>query len=127
MSKIQTKVGRRGRDQNQLPDMSEIAHQDVMRLAAMHGYDQVVLMARRDGDDGGFCVVTSGIGVRNGKIAQELGEIIKGMTGMKEVDQAADAELAAAKREMAEAPEGGDPETGKKLIDLSHTKRKYNH
>ena len=102
----------------------EIPYDKLARLMAEHGWDQAVLYYRREGRDGGEGVTVAGLTYRDSEVAREMGDFLKtNVFGWKpEQSEELDKVVAEAKREMAESPEGGDPDTGKRLIDTSHTK-----
>ncbi|MDE2098493.1 MAG: hypothetical protein KGL39_14665 [Patescibacteria group bacterium] len=62
--------------ENPIP-MRDIPYGAVMHLAASHGFDQVVLIARKEGRDGGECVVSAGITHRDASIADEIARFLK--------------------------------------------------
>lgn len=106
----------------------EISSQDLAQFCVSHGWDQAVLYYRRDGQDGGEGCTFMGLTYRDGEIAREMADFLKkNVFGWKsEEAPELDKMITDAKREMAEAPQGGDPDTGKKLINLdaARTKKK---
>jgi hypothetical protein len=102
----------------------EIPYDKLARLMVEHGWDQAVVYYRREGHDGGEGVTTAGLTYRDAEIAREMGDFLKSKVfGWKSEESAElDKMITEAKKEMAESPEGGDPDTGKRLIDTSHTK-----
>lgn len=93
----------------------------VGKILAVHGWEIGVLFYYKDGAEGGHGVTCAGLGIRNGRIAQEfMRQITEYMQQAdpesKAVKETLDKELADAKNEMGEGPQGGDPDAGKKLI-----------
>lgn len=104
-------------DNNRLPPQ-EIGHEELGRLIVLKGWDQAVLYCRRE--DGAEQVVHVGRTYKHGRIAEDMASFLKASVFGWEQEASAraslDAEVAAAKREMAEGPDGGDPNTGMRLI-----------
>jgi hypothetical protein len=95
----------------------DIQPQDLMRFVAYHGWDQAVLIYRRSESDGDCEGVTYvGLTYRDGQIAEQCGKLVKQIIGMKVDTVDIDKEIMLAKREMAGGPDGGDPDTGKRII-----------
>jgi|SRR5271165_3985242 len=109
-------------DKNHARGPQPVSHEALGNLMKYYGWDQAILIARTE--DGDECVTTSGIGYRNGKIAQEMGEFMKFKVMGWQHDTSLDEEIAKAKREMAEGPEN-DPLAGKRIImdSIANTRR----
>lgn len=96
--------------------MRQVDHQLLGALMADHGYDQAVLYLRKDGEDGGENVVSAGLGFRSGRVAQDMAEFLRrNVFGMKLETDALDAEIEAAKKEMASTNETGE-DIGSQII-----------
>lgn len=89
------------------------------KLAGIFGWDQIVIVCRSEGEDGGEMVTHAGRGPRDAKIAEELaGAISEHALGwVSETAPELDKMVREAKKEMATGPEN-DPDLGKRLIRL---------
>lgn len=89
------------------------------RLAAIHGWDQIVIVCRSEGEDGGEMVTHAGRGPRDAKIAEELaGAISEHALGwVSDTAPELDQMVRDAKKEMATGPDS-DPNLGQRLIKL---------
>jgi hypothetical protein len=97
----------------------EISAQELAQLVCRAGWDQAVLVCRREGDNGGEQVVNVGLTYRDGRIAEEMAKVIKQIMGWKpegDFQNELDKEVAAAKAEMDEGPGDGTVSTGRKII-----------
>lgn len=105
---------------NPLPFPKEIDYQKVAELIVKHGWDQAVLYARREGANGGETVVSCGLTYRDAEIAREMADFLKSKVFGWQSEESAELDkiVAEAKKEMAEGPLDGDPDTGKKLLAL---------
>jgi len=89
-----------------------------MKIAAYHGYEQIVCIARREGDDGATNVTYAGLTARDRLVAEAIaGDIKRSVLGWESSDEAKalEAMVKEAKREMQEGPDG-DVERGKRMI-----------
>lgn len=103
-------------DMNNPRPLQQPDHQLLGALMADHGFDQAVLYMRKEGEDGGEAIVCAGLGFRNGRIAQEMKEFLRtNVFGMKLETDALDAEIEAAKKEMASTNETGE-DIGSQII-----------
>jgi hypothetical protein len=94
-------------------DPREISAQNLAKFAVAHGWDQAVIIYRREEADGTAEGVTfMGRTYRDSKIAEEIAKLIKQMIGMKPDTAELDKEIAAAKAEMHEGPNN----EGKRII-----------
>ena len=98
---------------------TEVSDKTLGRLIAMHGWEIGVMFYYKEGEEGGMGVTCAGLGLRNGKIAQEFMRRIIDAVGMEMDTSEIDKEIDAAKKEMAEGPEGGDPNTGRIVMGES--------
>ncbi len=101
--------------------MKEIDYASAARLAAEFGYDQIVIIARKEGPEGGECVCHAGLTKRDALTAEAIAEMLKfHVMGWDKTDEAKELEtlVRQAKKEMVEGPDGGDPQLGRKLIAL---------
>ena len=90
---------------------TEVSDKTLGRLIAMHGWEVGVIFYMKEGEDGGMGVTCTGLGLRNGRIAQEFMHRILEAVGdheAKEFKAELDKELVEAEKEMAEGP---NPET----------------
>lgn len=94
--------------------MKEIPTEAVGRLAGMFECDQMVVIGRTEGEDGGEQVVFVGRGPRNAKVAEEIATFLKQKVMGWKTEIGDDLEAA---KSMLEGPEW-DPNMGKRLIKL---------
>lgn len=90
------------------------------KVMASHGYDMMLVIAIKAGEDGGTTLVNVGIDGRFAQIAAAIGEALKESVlewGKSEEAIALDKEVAEVRKEMATGPEH-DPDYGKRLITL---------
>lgn len=90
------------------------------KVMAAHGYDHMIIIAVKMGEDGGTTVLNVGIDGYNAQIAAGKAEAIKESVlewGKSEEAVELDKEVAQVRKEMATGPEH-DPDYGKRLITL---------
>lgn len=105
--------------------MADIHYDLAGKIADKFGYDQCVIIAVRTGEDGGVCVTSGGLTVRDGAVAKEAAQwITANLSGWlpkeaDDIDSMARKEYA----KLAEGPES-DPNFGKRLIHLPGVKKR---
>lgn len=57
--------------------LKPIPIREGMNLSDKYGYDQIVIIGRKTGENGGEHVTTYGVDVINCKIAAQIGEFLK--------------------------------------------------
>ncbi len=95
----------------------EIPHQALAELMAEHGWEQAVIVYRREGNVGGEGITCAGLGYRNGRVAEEIMSMMKKIMGMQPDTSALDDEIRKAEAEMSEGrTEDNGLTTGQKSI-----------
>lgn len=107
---------------NQFP-AREVSSEILGKIMAVHGWEIGIAFFYKDGAEGGYSTTCAGLGVRNGRIAQEFMRQIQEYMAQadpetKAVKEALDKDLADAKEEMGEGPVTADGRLteGQKLI-----------
>ena len=98
---------------------SDIPYQELARLCVGHGWDQAVLIYRREGRDGGEGITCMGRTYRDSRVADEMMRFLRtrllGWEMEGDVSKSLDEEVRQARIEMGEGSIA-DPNAGKKLI-----------
>lgn len=99
---------------------TEITPATLGKLIAMHGWELGVIWVMKEGEDGGMAVACSGLGLRNGRIAQEFMKRITASVGMDDAiaedAKKVDAEIETAAKEMAEGTDAEDATIGRRIL-----------
>lgn len=98
--------------------MRDITVKTMATICATHGFDRIVIVMQRDGEDGATLVASCGLGARNKMIAESIREEVqRNVLGWEKSDEARalDKMVVEANQEMATGPEN-DPDFGKRLI-----------
>lgn len=96
----------------------DISVKTMATICATHGFDRLIIVMQRDGDEGATLTASCGLGARNKMIAESIREEIqRSVLGWEKSDEAKalDKMVEVAEEEMATGPEN-DPDYGKRLI-----------
>lgn len=100
----------------------QIPYDVAARVCAAFGADQIVIVIRKEGDDGGICITNAGLSQHDALVSRSIADEIRDVVFAQEFGPSSDAEIdkiaREAAKEMREHPEGGDPNLGKSLIHL---------
>lgn len=92
-------------------------------IAHAFGWDRIIVIGIRDGEDGGTVVTNAGRGARHAAIAEDMATYVKKMMGGFDTEEIETNIDKLAREAMAEGP-ADNPNLGKSLLTLDRDKRR---
>lgn len=86
------------------------------KIAGAFGWDRIIVIGVRDGEDGGTVVTNAGRGPRHEAISNDMARYVKNMMGGFESESAVDIDKLA--REAMKTGPDHDPDMGKRMVKL---------
>jgi hypothetical protein len=103
--------------------MKQIPEDVAKYICQKLGYDVIIVYGRKDGHDGGECVSYCGSSYKFKRMADEMVGFLKSRVfGWSDPEPEPETNMLGMPM-LPEGPEGGDPDTGKRIISTALDKR----
>ena len=103
--------------------MKQIPEDAAKYICQRLGYDVVIIYGRKDGNDGGECLSYCGSNYKFKRMADEMVGFLKSRVfGWSDPEPEPEQNMLGMPM-LPEGPDGGDPDTGKRLISTALDKR----